>query len=144
MTDYDTIIEKFTIINKLRLRIIKEIESHMKNINFTDFVLLKKISRENRDLSMTELSELTGFSNTLITFTVDSLEKKGYVYRQKGEDRRTYYIKITDRGKRDYEELENTIASLVKKNFANIAPEDMQKLDYLISELNNILHKYLA
>ncbi|MGC8497436.1 MAG: MarR family winged helix-turn-helix transcriptional regulator [Thermoplasmata archaeon] len=142
MNEFDTLIEKFTLVNKIRIRIIKEIETHMEDINFTDYILLKKIIREKRDLSMTEVSELTGFSNTLITFTVDNLEKKGYVFRQKGGDRRTYYIKVTDMGFSVYNKLENTVAEVVNKIFQRIEPEDLDKLKKLMSELNGIIDKY--
>ncbi len=142
MNEFDTLIEKFTFVNKVRIRIIKEIETYMEDINFTDYILLKKIIREKRDLSMTEISELTGFSNTLITFTVDNLEKKGCVFRQKGGDRRTYYIKVTDKGFTTYKKLENTVAEVLKKIFERIEPEDLEKLKKLMSELNGLLDKY--
>jgi len=142
LNEFDTIIEKFTIINKLRVRIIKEIENYMADINFTDFILLKKIIREKRELSMTEISEITGFSNTLITFTVDNLEKKGYVFRQKGDDRRTYYIKVTDKGFSTYKNLEATVTEALNKIFERIEPEDLEKLKRLMSELNSIIDKY--
>ncbi|MEM0161370.1 MAG: hypothetical protein QW258_04325 [Thermoplasmata archaeon] len=142
MNEFDTLIEKFTLVNKLRIRIIKEIESYMGDINFTDYILLKKIIPAQRDLSMTEVSELTGFSNTLITFTVDNLEKKGYVFRQKGGDRRTYYIKVTDKGFATYKKLDNTVTEVLNKIFEKIEPEDLEKLKKLLSELNGIIDKY--
>ncbi len=142
MNEFDTLIEKFTLVNKLRIRIIKEIETYIEDINFTDYILLKKIIREKRELSMTEISELTGFSNTLITFTVDNLEKKGFVFRQKGGDRRTYYIKVTDKGFTTYKKLENTVAEVLNKIFERIEPEDLEKLKKLMSELNGIIEKY--
>jgi DNA-binding MarR family transcriptional regulator len=143
MKEYESLIEKFMIVNKARVRIIKEIENYLEDINFTDYIILKKVYCENRDLSMTELSELIGFSNTLITFAVDNLEKKGYVYRQKGEDRRTYYIKITEKGKKSYKNLEKIVREEMNKIFEKIEVKDLEKLTMLMTEVNNITNKYI-
>jgi DNA-binding MarR family transcriptional regulator len=143
MKEYESLIEKFMIVNKARVRIIKEIENYLEDINFTDYIILKKVYCENRDLSMTELSELIGFSNTLITFAVDNLEKKGYVYRQKGEDRRTYYIKITEKGKKSYKDLEKIVREEMNKIFEKIDEKDLERLTVLMSEVNNIMNKYI-
>jgi DNA-binding MarR family transcriptional regulator len=68
------------------------------SLSSTEVRILLKIPLDE-EITPTRLSELTNFSNTLITFSADSLEEKGLIERNRGTDKRTIKLKLTEKGR---------------------------------------------
>jgi len=138
---YDELIDSLNEFKLTWIKIIKEIK--IDGMYFSDFIVFKKICCNKRPYTMSELSEITGFSNTMITFSIDTLEKKGYVHRKKGSDRRTTYVILSEEGMKYCTYIEDAIEKNMKKIFDKISEEDYQKIVSYMSELNKLLQKYL-
>jgi DNA-binding MarR family transcriptional regulator len=139
---YDELINNLNEFKLTWIKIIKEIK--IEGLYFSDFIVFKKICCNKRPYTMSELSELTGFSNTMITFSIDTLEKKGYVHRKKGSDKRTTYVVLSDEGIKYCNYIEVAIEKKMKKVFDKISEEDYKKIVSYISELNKLLQKYFG
>ncbi|MEM4039995.1 MAG: helix-turn-helix domain-containing protein, partial [Thermoplasmata archaeon] len=79
--EINEVMEKFLLLKKIMGNIIRKIEIY-EDLSISEIFILLKISDELNP-TLTRLSELTGFSNSLITFAIDNFEEKGLVRRKK-------------------------------------------------------------
>jgi DNA-binding MarR family transcriptional regulator len=143
MTDeYVVLLEKLTALRKLRMKILNEINAGLKDINSRDFVVLHRICKENGEPTMSDLSESTGLSNALITSAVDNLERNGFVHRERGTDRRSYSVKLTERGADKCHEMEAAKKRMIDTFFKNMSKEDLKELQDVLKRLSDLIEKY--
>lgn len=140
--EYEVLLENLVSLRKFRIKVLKEISIHMKDLSVTDLLIFRKVCAASGRLTMSELSDQTGFSNAIITSSVDSLEGKGLVYREKGEDRRSYYICTTDEGNDRYRQIKSDERNVLESIFSNMKEEDLERLFSIMSELREIIEKY--
>lgn len=95
------------------------------------------------EINLSKLSELTGLSNTMITFMIDSLEKKGYVERVRGIDRRIYYAKLTKDGEIKYNELKKEIRKVLIDLFNKLSEDEKTEFLESIEKIDSLLNKIL-
>jgi len=143
MKDRSDLIEKIAEIRKLTSTIYKKVEIESGDISFSSIIVLLKIFKEKKDVTMSTISELTGFSNALITFSIDELEKKGIVERVRGLDRRNVFVRITPRGMDFANELSEKIQETFSKIFGNMSEEDYRDLLNSLEKSISIIKKYL-
>ncbi len=143
MKDRGDLIEKIAEIRKLTSTIYKRVEIESGNISFSSIIVLLKIFKEKKDVTMSTISELTGFSNALITFSIDELEKKGIVERIRGLDRRNVFVRITPKGIDFANELSEKIQETFSKIFGNMSEEDYRDLLNSLEKSISIIKKYL-
>ncbi len=137
------LIEKIAEIRKLTGTIYKRVEIESGDISFSSIIVLLKIFKEKKDVTMSTISELTGFSNALITFSIDELEKKGIVERIRGLDRRNVFVRITPKGIDFANELSEKIQETFSKIFGNMSEEDYRDLLNSLEKSISIIKKYL-
>jgi len=143
MKDRSDLIEKIAEIRKLTSTIYKRVGIESGDISFSSIIVLLKIFKEKRDVTMSTISELTGFSNALITFSIDELEKRGIVERIRGLDRRNVFVRITPRGMDFANELSEKIQETFSKIFGNMSEEDYRDLLNSLEKSISIIKKYL-
>ncbi|MGC8645298.1 MAG: MarR family winged helix-turn-helix transcriptional regulator [Thermoplasmata archaeon] len=141
--EYFNLIDTLTSIRKLREKMFSQINRDLKDLSGSDFIALSKICRSTDGMSMSQLSEITGMSNALVTATVDSLERKGLVERTRGKDRRSYIVKLTQGGKRKCQEIEVVRMKSIEGFFDGMSEEDARELQDALRKLNTLLKKYL-
>lgn len=72
-----------------------------------------------------------------LTIAMNSLVKKGYVVRERGqEDRRVVYISLSDRGRRAYEHHAQFHREMIDGATAGLTDEEMQVLVKALSRLD--------
>lgn len=140
--DYGKLLDKLTVMRKLRTKILNEIDSNLRDINSRDFIVLNRICSEKKEQTMGSLSSSTGLSNALITFSVDNLESKGLVVRQKGKDRRSYFIKVTKEGLERYNKMESIKKINIVSFFGRMNREDFDEFLGLLQKLSDLIEKY--
>jgi len=90
--------------------------------------------------TMTELSQILAIDNSAITGLVDRLEKSGLAQRTTNpDDRRTYLIRITEKGKAEIDRAHVTIKRVneeIKSGFSKAEVETFKKV------LNSLLEKF--
>lgn len=142
ISEYGELLGSVAILRKLRMKIMNEISSQLGDLTATDLFVLTRICEGDPGLTMTDLSNLTGFSNAIITFSVDSLEEKSLVKRERGEDRRIYQVSATGRGIEKYEEILVDQGKVVDRIFSQMSKKDRERLVTLLSELKKLLSNY--
>lgn len=133
------IFEKIFKIKKEINRIYKLLDPGINNMNYTNTIILMKIP--DSGITMTKLSELTGFSTTLITFTVNDLEKQGLVERKKGSDRRNNIVVLSDKGKGIKEDIIKIVSLKKEELIKKLDDQEKLELNSLLDRISEILEK---
>ena len=140
MSGENEIIDRFFRLKKMISLIYRSIPTLEYDISLSDVVVFLRIEKEE-EMTLGKLSELTGFSNTLITFTIDSLEKKGLVTRSRGKDRRIVLVTLTERGKDISALLRREIVQKFNALFSKLSREEMENMLSSLDEMLRILPK---
>lgn len=140
--EYAMILDQLTSLRKLRRKILDEINANLKDINSSEFYVLNKICENPGEQTMGNLSDSTGLSNALITASVDSLEDLRLVKRKRGPDRRSYVVKLTERGTEKCREMEKLKNKSIESLFRNMTKEDLTELKVTLKKLNELMDKY--
>ena len=92
------------------------------------------------DHTMTKLSQILAIDNSAITGLVDRLEKSGLAHRTANpDDRRTYLIRITDKGTAAIQEAYGTIKRVNEEIKSGFSESEIETFKLV---LNNILKKF--
>ena len=76
-------------------------------------------------LRMKDIAVMCNVSKSSITESIDTLEKKGYVKRVRGEkDRRDVYIEPTEKAREWVANTESRILVFMKKSMSRLTPEE--------------------
>jgi len=79
-------------------------------------------------LRMKDIAGMCGVSKSSITESVDTLEKKGYIRRVRGEkDRRDIYIEPTEKANDWVMRTERNIYGFMEENLARLTPGEQKK-----------------
>ena len=138
--DQNEILEKLIKMKKIIVKINKMLDPKIENLNYTDIFVFMKITNEE-GITMTKLSEITGFSSTLITFTVDELERHNLVERKKGGDRRSTKVVLSDKGKMIKNEIRTITIEKFKNIMKNLTENEKEELIELFDKIFKILEK---
>ncbi len=88
-------------------------------------------------ISQNELAEDTAKDAPTITRILDILVKKGLVMRQMADDdRRKFYVFLTDEGKRLHEQAFKVIAEFRKKSWDDLTDEDYEHLVRIMDRIH--------
>ncbi|MGC8610002.1 MAG: MarR family winged helix-turn-helix transcriptional regulator [Thermoplasmata archaeon] len=132
----DQIIELKKSLNDIYKNIIP------KNVmNKTEIIFLLKINEENK-ITPTKLSKLTGFSKSMVTMTLENLEKNNMIKKIKGNDKRVTYIILTEKGKKYSENIVNEIKNNLGKLIKKVPKNELEEFTKCIEKMNHYL-KYL-
>ncbi|CAM4301961.1 MAG: MarR family transcriptional regulator [Paenibacillus macerans] len=101
----------------------------------TEFGVLELLYHKGRQPTQ-QIGNKVLMSSGNITYTVDKLEKKGFVARKTcKEDRRLVYAEITERGKQFIEEVFPRHTKLIEEVLGGLSPEEMQTAAKLLKKL---------
>ena len=90
--------------------------------------------------TMTELSQILSIDNSAITGLVDRLEKAGMAQRTANpKDRRTYLIRITEKGKSEIDRAYITIKKVNAEIKSGFSPDEVETFKKV---LNSLLKKF--
>ncbi len=137
--EVNEIMKKFFLLKRIMGNIMRKMEMGSE-LSISEVSILLKISEEP-GLSLSRLSELTGFSNSLITFAIDALEEKGLVMRIKGRDRRIFYVELTDQGREKCASIRKEMSERFMKVFSKVQGEDLSILDQTLDKMIKIMQK---
>ena len=100
--------------------------------------LLAALYRSESGLKMTELGRLLMVSNGNVTGIVDRLAADGHVERAKRNgDRRTSMVRLTAKGKADFERMARTHEAWINELFGDLCPEDVETLSAMLPTFND-------
>ncbi len=138
MGDYET-------LNELLVKLFRDVTDaeqkmlvgpEFADITNNDMHVIEAIGiREPKNMS-TIARELSVTVGTL-TIAMNSLVKKGYVERTRGqEDRRVVYISLSERGKKAYESHEKFHREMIQSMIEKLSQEEVETLVKALSSLS--------
>jgi len=106
-------------------------------LSFTQWTVLMRLHKNSTHLSATELGEGLGHDLGALTRVVDSLERAGFVERERGRrDRRTVEIALTPEGLRQVESSTHLVVGLLNNL---LEPFSRNEFESLITQLERLL-----
>jgi DNA-binding MarR family transcriptional regulator len=108
-------------------------------VSFTQWIALMKLRERGAHMSATELSCEMGHDMGALTRMVDSLEKLGYVRRERStRDRRAVEIELTPQGLAQVEDSMHLMVGLIN---ALLEPFSQAEVKTLIGQLQRMLQR---
>ncbi len=112
------------------------ITQEYKDITNNDMHVIQAIGVEEPKNMSTIAKELSVTVGTL-TIAMNSLVKKGYVNRERGqEDRRVVYISLSEKGQRAYRHHEEFHRQMIDEVLKELEPQETEALVRALSKLN--------
>ena len=137
--------DKYGILNEVLVRLFRDIMDieekaiitpEFKDITNNDMHVIEAIGTgapKNMSSIARELSVTVG----TLTIAMNSLVKKGYVVRERGqEDRRVVYISLSDRGRKALEHHARFHREMIDGVTGDLSEEEMQVLVKALSRLD--------
>ena len=139
-------VDKYGIFNEVLVRLFRDIMDieekaiitpEFKDITNNDMHVIEAIGTgapKNMSSIARELSVTVG----TLTIAMNSLVKKGYVVRERGqEDRRVVYISLSDRGRKAFEHHPQFHREMIEGVTGDLSEEEMQVLVKALSRLDS-------
>ena len=133
-----TIEEFLRISNQMRDYYAKKIKDCFEKYNFSpnEISILIVLKNNSTITTSTELKVVLGVSKTLISRSVDSLEKKGLIRICIDEkDTRIHHLRLTDACKPILKTIDEEIGKINKTLFYDVSVEEMKNLKQTMSKL---------
>ena len=106
------------------------------------FDLLAQLERHPDGLSMRELSKRLMVTGGNVTGITDQLEAEGLVLREtRAEDRRSFIVKLTPQGRRQFKRMASTHEGWIVELFAGWTPAQKTQVHELLALLKTHLAK---
>lgn len=91
----------------------------------------------NGSMSMKDLSKVLGVTTGTTTVTVDRLEKGGYAVRERAvNDRRSYIIRLTEKGEEAYQDHHSHHMSLADEIASILSEDEVQNFIVILEKIN--------
>ena len=108
------------------------------SVTLPQFDVLSELERTGQQMTMSELSRELMVSNGNVTGVIDRLEKNGFVTRTRAEhDRRIQYIELTDKGRREFDEMAQSHERWLDDMLSDLSLADMASLQQLLLKTRN-------
>lgn len=133
-----TIEEFLRISNQMRDYYAKKIKDIFQEFNFSpnEISILIILKNNSTITTSTELKVVLGVSKTLISRSVDSLEKKGLIRICIDEkDTRIHHLRLTDACKPILKTIDEEIGKINKTLFYDVSVEEMKSLKQTMNKL---------
>lgn len=125
------------VINDILVNLFEEIleieadailKGEFKDISVNDMHILNAIG-QGKGKNMSTIAEMRGVTIGSLSTSMNSLVKKGYVYRERSEeDRRVVIIKLTEKGDKAYEAHNEFHDMLTDAAMSSMTPEELPKV----------------
>lgn len=138
--------DTYETLNEVLVRLFRDImdieqtaiiDQEFRDITNNDMHVIDAIGiggRKNMSAIARELSVTVG----TLTIAMNSLVKKGYVVRRRGdEDRRVVYISLSEKGRRAYERHAKFHREMIDSVAKALTPQEMDAFIKALSKLNS-------
>ena len=133
-----TIEEFLRISNQMRDYYAKKIKDSFQEFNFSpnEISILIVLKNNSTITTSTELKVVLGVSKTLISRSVDSLEKKGLIRICIDEkDTRIHHLRLTDACKPILKTIDEEIGKINKTLFYDVSVDEMKNLKQTMNKI---------
>lgn len=123
----------FKVSGRCSLKIYKELE--MSELTIKQIEQLKVI-RDHKSLTHSELVEITNLSKPTVTEMINKFIKNGCAVKEKSStDKRSYYIKLTDRGLKIAKSNELSLEKLIQKMLSSLTKDEIKTFIKLVKKI---------
>ncbi len=123
----------FKVSGGCSLKIYKELE--MSELTIKQIEQLKVI-RDHESLTHSELVEITNLSKPTVTEMINKFIKNGCAIKEKSPtDKRSYYIKLTDRGLKIAKSNELSLEKLIQKMLSCLTEDEIKTFIKLVKKI---------
>jgi len=131
--------KEITLVN-LAIKQFLQCKLRENNIDLTFEMLqvLYCLWRKN-GINQQEIANLTAKDKASVTYVLDNLVKRNYIFRQEGADRRNKIIFLTEEGKKMKKKIQPWIIALNNTSKKNIAVEKMEELVLVMGQIRKNL-----
>ena len=139
-----TIEDFLRVSNQMRDYYAKKIKDSFQEFNFSpnEISILIVLKNNSTITTSTELKVVLGVSKTLISRSVDSLEKKGLICTCIDEkDSRIHHLQLTGECKPILKIIDEEIGKINKTLFNDVSVEEMKSLKQTMSKLQKCVEK---
>lgn len=81
------------------------------------------------------LARIIGVSRQAVSLVITTLERDGFITREPGEDRRTFVIQLTERGRSVAKEALTGQIGIANDWFGGLTPEELAQLTHLLERV---------
>ncbi len=137
--------DSFNTMNEVLVNLFRDImdieqkaiiTEEFKDITNNDMHVIEAIGT-GEPKNMSAIAKKLSVTVGTLTIAMNSLVKKGYVFRERGsEDRRIVYISLTDRGKAAYEHHARFHKAMIDSVSEGLSPEELELLVRTLTKLN--------
>ncbi|MDH3321718.1 MAG: MarR family transcriptional regulator [Flavobacteriaceae bacterium] len=107
------------------------------------WLVLKKLNDQDGQIQ-NELAFITNRSKTSLTRLINTMEKKGLVYRELcDEDKRINHIHLSALGKKTFMSSLPVLKQMMDELHKDIHPEDLNKAIEVLNQIQDNIHKKL-
>jgi DNA-binding MarR family transcriptional regulator len=99
------------------------------------------IHEDKKGIRVVDIARRINISPPSVTEALSKLEKKGYVKKIEGEDRREKILSITKKGEERMKKFTEFMRLEMKEKMSVLTDDDKKKLEKSLSNIVNILHK---
>lgn len=133
-------LKAFVVLMKASKSMEERIKRDIKRygVSTTEFTILEALYHKGQ-LTVQQICDAVLINSGSMTYVIDKLQKRGLLKRSPCEqDRRVVQVQITDEGKQVMDEIFPQHQAVIEEIFADIGPEDRQKL---VDLLKTVGHK---
>lgn len=106
------------------------------NLSIGEYLVLRNLSSDEKDVKASELSDILELSRPSITRILNELEQREYIKREiDRNDRRSVSIELTDSGREALEQANKRILDVAERLVISLGDSDTDKLIELIKKL---------
>jgi DNA-binding MarR family transcriptional regulator len=104
--------------------------------------LLNIVTRRKRDLTPLALADIMAVSKPMIASLIQSLEKKGYIYKEPSpEDKRSFFVRPTDKAVALCAEYEEKQTERLKELESKLGEDEFNELVRLMDKAQRIIRE---
>lgn len=138
----DDLIGFSTVRTSKRISRLLNLKLKPYEVTVEQWTVLKRL-HEVDNINQKDLSERTDKDQATLTKILDLLEKRELAIRkQNPDDRRSYLVGITDKGKRLTEELIPFVESIFTNIIGNIPKENLENYMFVLQQLHKNIESY--
>lgn len=142
---YDRINKEITATSRLNNKIgsdPRHLGQNKKSASIADTNCMEVIFL-NEPISMSSLAEKTRLSLATVSKAVTAFVEQGLVERfQKGDDRRVYYVRLTQTGRDIIVKEHSVFSDFLQEFFTTVQPEEREKLLGSIRFINRVMRSF--
>ena len=137
--DIELSLKLFVVLSRTLESVQKEVSKDIRRyeLNPTEFAVLELLYHKNEQ-PIQKIGEKVLLASSSITYVIDKLEKKDYIYRRScDQDRRVIYAVLTDKGKELMDEIFPQHKQSMRKIFAGLNIEEKEQIISLLKKLGH-------